>query len=156
MAGKADFTDQEWEAMQRGVAGSGMLLSLADQDFTDMFGETSALAKYLARQREEGPTQLVRELAGLRGTGFGLTASPQEVEEGTFGSIAAARRALEEKAPEEVAAYRDLVLGAAEAVAEAKGGVAESESAALNRIREALGPEEAAQDTEGASEELDT
>ena len=48
MATKADFSEIEWQTMQRGVTGAGMLVSLADQDFSDSFGESSALAKYLA------------------------------------------------------------------------------------------------------------
>ncbi len=47
--------------------------------------------------------------------------------------------ALEAKAPDDLDAYRKLVLGTAEAVAEAKGGVSEKETAALEQIKEALG-----------------
>ena len=50
MATKADFTEDEWKTMQRGVTGAGTLTSVADADFTDTFGEASALAKYLAEQ----------------------------------------------------------------------------------------------------------
>ena len=35
MAGKADFTEGEWEALQKGVTGAGMLVSVAHRDFTD-------------------------------------------------------------------------------------------------------------------------
>ena len=48
MAGKADFSEDEWDALQKGVTGAGMLVSVADRDFTDSFGEASALAKQLA------------------------------------------------------------------------------------------------------------
>ena len=47
MATKADFTEDEWKTMQKGVTGAGMLVSVSDRDFTDSFGEASALAKYL-------------------------------------------------------------------------------------------------------------
>ena len=46
---------------------------------------------------------------------------------------------LQAKAPDEVEPYRQLVLGIATAVAEAKGGVKPTEEAALQLIREALG-----------------
>ena len=46
---------------------------------------------------------------------------------------------LAQKAPAELDAYRSLVLDVATAVAEAKGGVEEEESAAIERIGEALG-----------------
>ena len=45
MAGKSDFTEQEWESLRKGVSGAGLLVSLSDRDFTDTFGEAGALAK---------------------------------------------------------------------------------------------------------------
>jgi hypothetical protein len=80
----------------------------------------------------------MRELAAVRGTGFGMTASPQEVESETLASIDVALAALAAKAPDETDAYRQLVVGIAEAVAEAKGGVKPGETAALDKIRIAL------------------
>jgi hypothetical protein len=139
MATRSDFTDDEWEAMQKGVTGAGMLVSVSDQDFTDTFGEASALAKALRAQHEQGASELVRELARARGTGFGLTTSRQEVEAETFAALRSATEALATKAPEETENYRQLVLGVADAVAAAKSGVEEGETAALDRIKEALG-----------------
>jgi len=130
MATKADFTEDEWETMQKGVTGAGMLVSVGDRDFTDSFGEAGALAKYLGDQREGSESELVRELASVRGTGFGLTDSQQEVEAETLAA----------KAPDEAGAYRQLVLDVAEAVAEAKGGVKPGETAAVEAIKGALGP----------------
>lgn len=138
MATKTDFTDEEWKALEKGVTGAGALVSVSDRDFTDAFGEASALAKALAARRGDA-SELVRELAKTRGTGFGLTASAQEVEKETLASLRSSRELLAAKAPEEESAYRDFVLGVAQAVAEAKGGVAEGETAVLARIREALG-----------------
>ena len=140
MATKADFTEEEWEAMQKGVTGAGMLVSIGDRDFTDSFGEARALAKYLGGQRETSESQLVRELASVRGTGFGLTASQQEVEAETLAALRSASETLAAKAPDEADAYRQLVLDAAEAVAEAKGGVKPGETAAIEAIKAAVGP----------------
>jgi len=138
MAGKADFSEDEWKALQKGVTGSGMLVSIADRDFTDSFGEASTIAKQLAAHRES-ESQLVRDLSETHGTGFGMTASPQEVEEGTTSALATAVTALGEKAPEELEAYRRFVLDVATAVAEAKGGVKEAETAAIELIAAAVG-----------------
>ena len=44
MATRADFTDQEWEAMQEGIAGAGMFVALVDRGFFDSFKEANALA----------------------------------------------------------------------------------------------------------------
>jgi hypothetical protein len=139
MATKAEFSETEWEAMEKGVMGAGMLVSVGDRDFTDSFGEASALAKALAAQRQQSASELVRELAGVRGTGFGMTASPQKVESETLASLRVATAALAAKAPDEADAYRQLVLGVAESVAEAKGEVKTGEIAAIDKLREALG-----------------
>jgi tellurite resistance protein len=139
MATRSDFTDEEWEAMQKGVTGAGMLVSASDQDFTDMFGEVSALAKALRAQQELGASELVRELASARGTGFGLTTSRNEVETESLVALRSAIETLEAKAPDEVESYRQLVVAVAEAVAAAKSGVEPEETAALDKIRGALG-----------------
>jgi tellurite resistance protein len=137
MAVKTDFTEDEWKDLQQGVTGAGLLVSSAHRDFTDSFGEASAVAKQLAAHRES-ESELVRDLAGTRGTGFGLVASPKEVVEGTMNSLAAAVAVLGAKAPDELEAYRRLVLDVATAVAEAKGGVKDEETAAIERITAAL------------------
>jgi tellurite resistance protein len=139
MATKADFSEGEWKTMQKGVTGAGMLVSISDRDFTDSFGEASALAKYLGGQREQGESQLIRELANTRGSGFGLTDSPQEVEAETLEALRSSIATLGAKAPDEVDAYRRLVLDVASAVAEAKGGVSDVETATLEAIKEAVG-----------------
>lgn len=139
MASKADFTEEEWEALEKGVMGVGVLVSVSDRDFTDSFGEASALAKYLVAQREQGGSPLIRELAKQRSTGFGLTASPQKVESETVAALQSGIATLESKAPDEVDAYRQLVLGLADHVANAKGGLAANEAAAIEKVREALG-----------------
>jgi len=138
MASKADFTEDEWKDLQQGVTGAGLLVSAAHRDFTDSFGEAKAVAKELGEHRQS-ESELVRELSGTHTTGFGLVASPKEVSEGTIGALHASVALLGEKAPDELEAYRTLVLEVANAVAEAKGGVKDEESAAIERIKDALG-----------------
>ena len=139
MATKADFTEDEWKAMQKGVTGTGLLVSVSDRDFTDSFGEASALAHFLAEQHQSNSSELLRELTGIHGSGFGLTSSQQKVEEETLSSLQTALAALESKDPGEVDAYRQLVLDAADHVANAKGGMSASETAAIDKIKAALG-----------------
>ena len=136
MAGKADFTEDEWKALQQGVMGAGMLVSVAHRDFTDSFGEARAIAADLASHRED-PNPLIRDLAGAHGTGFGAFTSPKEVQEGTFAALETGLAALAAKAPDDVAAYRALEV--ANAAAEAKGGVKPEETAAIEKITAALG-----------------
>ncbi len=138
MAGKTDFTEDEWKDLLQGVTGAGMLVSTAHRDFTDSFGEASAVAKQIAAHRES-ESQLVRELSGRHGTGFGLVASPKEVVEGTINALGAAVAVLGAKAPDELEAYRGFVLDVATAAAEAKGGLKDEETAAIEKITAALG-----------------
>jgi tellurite resistance protein len=140
MATKADFTEDEWDTMRKGVTGAGMLVSIGDRDFTDTFGEVGALAKRLSEERKEGRSELMRELAAGRPSGFGLTASPEEVETQTLEAVRSATATLAAKAPDEVGAYRQLVLDVAESVADAKGGVKPGETDAIDKVKEALGP----------------
>jgi tellurite resistance protein len=138
MAGKADFTEDEWKELQQGVTGAGMLVSAAHRDFTDSFGEATTVAKQLAAHRED-ESQLVRELSETRGTGFGLFSSPKEVVDETINALGTSVAMLGEKAPDELEAYRGLVLEVANAAAEAKGGVENEEKAAIEKITAALG-----------------
>jgi hypothetical protein len=138
MASKADFTEEEWKAMQKGVTGAGMLVSVSDRDFTDTFGEAGALARSLAEQHQSNESALIRELAGIHGSGFGLTASPDKVESETLSSLRTAMAALASKAPDDLDRYRKLVLDVADRVANAKGGLAPNETAAIEKIKSAL------------------
>ena len=137
MAGKTDFTEDEWKELQQGVTGAGLLVSTAHRDFTDSFGEAKAVASQLAAHRDS-ESELVRELSGTRGTGFGLVASPKEVVEETIGALGTSVALLAEKAPDELDDYRALVIDVANAVAEDKGGVKDEESAVIEKIKAAL------------------
>jgi hypothetical protein len=139
MATKTDFTEQEWAALQKGLTGSAMLVSVSDRDFTDTFGEAGAMAKYLAGQQVAAPSQLGRELSKAHGSGFGLTASPDKVRAETMAALQESIATLSAKAPDEVEPYRQLVLGLAQAVAAAKGGETPIETAMIAEIRGTLG-----------------
>jgi predicted DNA-binding ribbon-helix-helix protein len=141
MAGKADFTEQEWETLHKGVTGAGLLVSVSERGFFDSFKEVGALAKHLAGARKDSSSQLVRELAEKRGTGFGVTSSPTEIESETFEALRAAVAMLESKAPDEVEAYKSFVLDVAQSVAEAADGGSEAEGAVVEKIRSALAGE---------------
>jgi hypothetical protein len=138
VATKADFSEDEWEALHKGATGAGLMVSVGDRDFTDTFGEAGALAKQLREAHEQSSSELVRELASVRGSGFGLTTSPEEAEAETLDALRTALAALADKAPDESAAYREFVLDVAKAVASAKGGTSASERAVIERITAAF------------------
>jgi hypothetical protein len=137
MAGKADFTEQEWEQLRKGATGAGMLVSVSDRSFLDSFKEAGSLAKHLAGGRSH-ESALVQELAQERGTGFGFTDTPAEVERETVEALRGAVATLQAKAPDEVEAYRSFVLELAEAVGRAAGGGEQAEAATVEKIRSAL------------------
>ena len=80
MATKTDFTEEEWETLQKGVTGAGFWMTIADRGFFDTFKESSALAKHLAEARKSSESTLVRDLGETKGTGFGWRSSPEEIE----------------------------------------------------------------------------
>ena len=136
MAGKADFTSEEWDQLRKGATGAGLMVSGSDRSFMDTFKEAKSLASYLKGSRDDD-SQLVRELSSESGTGFGVVASPSEVE-GTIDSLRAAVETLQAKAPDEVENYRAFVVELAETVARSAGGGDEAEAAAVEKIKEAL------------------
>jgi len=138
MATKTDFTDQEWESLQKGVTGSGLLVSLSDRSFFDTFKEAGAMAKHVAQARQSSSSDLIRELAEIHGTGFGVTSAPEKVEHETLDALRVAKQALEAKAPEELDAYRELVLDVAQSVAGAAAGGDGAEQQAIEKVRSAV------------------
>lgn len=139
MAKKADFTEQEWEALQKGVVGAGLLVSLSDRSFFDTFKEAGALGKHVAGAKQSSSSELVRELADARGAGFGLTSSPDKVERETLQALQSAKTTLQSKAPEELEPYRQFVVDVAQSVADAAGGGESVESGAIEKVRSAVG-----------------
>ena len=132
------FTEGEIETLRKGATGSGLLVAVSDRGFFDTFKEAGALAKHLASARSSSQSALIRERAEGRGTGFGLTDSPDEIESETLEALRSARELLESKAPTELESYRSFVLDVARSVSSAAGGGDEAEGAATEKIRAAL------------------
>lgn len=139
MATKDDFTPEEWTDLEHGIMGAGTLVSLSDPKLFDTFKEASAVAKHLRAAHENSDSALVRELASVHGNPFGLTASQQEVREKTVAALHAAVASLEAKSPEDLPAYKAVVLDVAQSVASAAHGVSDSETETIELIRNALG-----------------
>ena len=125
--------------MQEGITGAGLFVALVDRGFFDSFKEANALAHHLKDAHEHNDSVLVRDLATGHDRPFGATASPEEVEQSTVATLEKAVAVLEAKSPEDLPAYRQLVLEVAESVAEAAKGVSPQETQALDHIRAALG-----------------
>jgi hypothetical protein len=138
MAKKDDFTEQEFDALQKGVTGAGLLVAVSDRGFFDTFKESAALAKHVAAGKQESSSELVREIADVHGSGFSVRSKPEELETETLAALQTAKTTLETKAPDELDAYRQFVLDVAQSVADAAGGGEAAESGAIEKVRSAL------------------
>jgi hypothetical protein len=135
------LNDSEIETLRKGAMGAGLLVSVSDRGFFDTFKEGGALAKHVAAARGNSESPVVKQLAEGRGTGFGVTTPPSEIESGTLEALRSSRRLLESKAPTEVDAYRSFVLDLARSVAAAAPGGDEAEAGAISKIEAALSDE---------------
>lgn len=138
------FSETEIQTLRKGVTGAGTLVALSDRSFFDTFKEAGALAQHLAQAGKGTQSPLIRQVAAGRGLGFGITDSPTEIESETTEALKASVQLLQTKAPNEMEAYRSLVLEIARSVSEAAGGGDEQETAAIEKITSALGGEPAA------------
>jgi len=139
MATKTDFSDEEWETLEKGVSGAGFWMTIADRSLFDTFKEAGSMAKHLAAAHQNATSELVRDLGATKGTDFGWRSSPEEIEGETTAALGQAQQILEAKAPDELDAYRAFVLEVAESVGKAAKGGEEAEAGTLEKIRSAVG-----------------
>jgi hypothetical protein len=138
VAGKQDFTEEEWEQLQKGVTGAVLLVSVSDPGFFETFKEAGAAARHLREARRESSSEFVRELAEDPARGFGMGMTPEQVEAETLDALRAAASTLRAKAPDEAPAFQQFVEGAAQSVAAAAEDVGAAETSAIEKIRSAL------------------
>ena len=139
MATKSDFSEAEWEQLHTGVTGAGMVVAMSDRGFWDSFKEAKALAQHMADAHQRSDSLLIRDLAGEKGTGFSVRDNPTEIEQETMTALQGAVSTLQQKAPDELDAYRSFVVDVAQSVSAAAKGGDEAEAAEIAKIRQALG-----------------
>jgi hypothetical protein len=132
------FSESEIETLHKGAMGAGLLVSVSDRGFFDTFKEAGALAKHVAAARGNSESAVVKQVAAERSTGFGVTASPAEIESGTLDALRSSVALLEAKAPDELDAYRSFVLDLARSVAAAAPGGEQAEAGTIAKIEAAL------------------
>ena len=140
MASKADFSEAEWQVLRWAVADTITYLSMAETGLWDTFKEASAAAHYVASVRSTADDQLVRELAGDTRTrrDKALTGDPGNVAGEAIDRVKLAVGIVARKAPEDLAAFKELILGVARATAEAAHGVGPGETTAIGRLESEL------------------
>jgi hypothetical protein len=144
MTSKADFTEQEWDAVLEGPPSAGMIVVTASRGGT--FRETFAIGKaYAEARKQHGASELLDEIVTAKPeVDHTRYRSVEELREHAAQHIRDAIEVLQRKATaDEVDDYRRFVLGLAERVASAhrEDGteVSGPEQAAIGEITAALG-----------------
>jgi hypothetical protein len=144
MAGKADFTEDDWRIVLEGPPTAGMIVVTAQRGGT--FRETLAIAKaYVEARKHHGESELLDEIVSAKPEADHTRYhSAEELKEHGLQHLRDAVELLERKAtPEELGDYKRFVLNVADKVANAhrEGGksVSADERAAIEAIAANLG-----------------
>lgn len=140
MASKTDFTPEEWQVLQYAVTDTMSYVAMADPGFWDQFKEATAAARYISGSKEASPSDLVRDLAGDIHVSRDkqVAGNPADIAGEVAKRVSQASKLVAEKAPDDLEAFKNFLLGIANATAEAAKGVSAGESDAIDKIREAL------------------
>ncbi|HEY5540588.1 MAG TPA: hypothetical protein VIL41_03935 [Coriobacteriia bacterium] len=141
MATKSDFTAEQWQALVFAMEDTMMLVSISNgAKFFESMVEIGATAKFMAEQSRGSRSTLVRDLAS--GAGMrrdrDLTRDPANLEMAGLSRIAEAVAVVTDVAADELDAFKEFILGVADAAAEARNGVDDQESNAIDKIKSAL------------------
>jgi hypothetical protein len=144
MTSKADFTEQEWDAVLEGPPSAGLIVVTASKGGT--FRETFAIGKAYAEARQQhGASELLDEIVSAKPEiDHTRYHSIEELKQHALQHVRDAIEVLQRKAtPQEVEDYRKFVLALAERVAHAhrEDGmeVSGTEQAAIDEISASLG-----------------
>ena len=139
MTDRAAFSDQEWKTVLQGPTSAGLYVIWADRGGAIRESFSMAKAYSEARQRH-GESELLDTIVSTK-PDVDRTAphSPEELRDNTIKHLNNAVATLDGKASdEEIADYKQFIVGLAERVAEVKG-VSDKERAAVGEIAATLG-----------------
>ena len=141
MATKADFTQGQWRTLVFAMEDTMMFVSLSNgAKFFESLGEATATARFLNEQHKTSASTLVRDLA----TGAGMHrdkqigGDPALMEAAVLSRVAEAVSTVAAVAPDELDAFKTLLMGVADATAEARGGIDDAEQTAIDKVKSAL------------------
>jgi hypothetical protein len=124
-----EYTDQERDTIRTAAFGAMTLVAAADPGFFATFKESMAGAKVLAAAPQ--PLQGL-----LKGGGM---PKPARDKATVLAALAQSKQILASKSPEDLVAFQNIIATACNEVATASDGVAETEVAAINEVRSAIG-----------------
>lgn len=134
IASMTQYTDQEKTTLRNAAYGAMTLVSAADPGFFQMFKESMAGAKAM----NAAPPDLRDILKG-----GGMPSVPKgdmaKIESDVVQQLQQGVQILQEKAPQDLEGYKSVIVAACDHVANASKGVNESESAAIAKVKAAIG-----------------
>jgi hypothetical protein len=129
-----EYTDEEKATLRNAAYGAMTLVSSADPGFFQMFKESLAGARAMAA----APPDLQDLLKG-----GGRPSVPKgdmaEVETYVTQQLQQAVQILQTKAPQDLEAYKSVIVASCDHVANASKGVTEPEAAAMAKVKAAVG-----------------
>ena len=141
MASRADFTDDEWRVLEMAVSDTMAWLTMSDPGFWEMFKEAKGAAKFISSVKVASESLLVRQLADelKMKRDKALSANPTDMASEVIARVGDAAAIVANKAPDDLPAFKEFIVGVAKATAEAAEGVGPSEAAAIAKLEAALG-----------------
>jgi len=139
MASKADFTPAEWQTLQWSVTDTMTYVSM-DRGLWATFQEAQRAARYIEGVKMYSRNVLVSQLAsdiGLR-RDKAVTDDPGNVAGEVTRRVGEAAGIVSSKAPEDVEAFKQFIVGVAEAATKDAKGINSAEATAISRLRAAL------------------
>jgi hypothetical protein len=129
------YTDDEKQQMRNAAFGAVFLVSKAEPGMIDMVKESFAASK--AMTKATGDMQAVFKGGGMPKMPKG---DPSQMEQTVLSGLSSSVAAISAKSPQDVDAYRHVVLDACTSAAEAAGGgVNPNETQVLSKVMSALG-----------------
>jgi hypothetical protein len=133
--GRMAYTDDEKAQMRNAAFGAVFLVSKAEPGMIDMVKESFAASK--AMTKATGEMQGVFKSGGMPKIPKG---DPSSTEQSVLAGLSSSVQMISTKAPQDVDAYRHVVLDACTSAAEAGGGgVSGTETQMLSKVMSALG-----------------
>jgi hypothetical protein len=129
-----EYSELERQTLRTAAFGAVFLVSSAEPGMMDMVKESFAASKAFAASSPE-----LRDVLRAGGLPKVPKGSPAEIENGVLNALEQSTSILQTKGQPELDGFRSAVTTAIDDVATAAGGTSDAESAAIGKVRAALG-----------------
>ena len=129
-----EYNDLEKQTLRTAAFGAVFLVSSAEPGMMDMVKETFAASKAFAASSPE-----LRDVLKTGGLPKVPKGSPADIERGVLEALQQSTSILQTKGQPELDSFRSAVTTAVDQAAGAAGGTSEAETAAIGKVKAALG-----------------